>query len=51
MAVNNNPAAPVFDVSDIGIAADWRDAVPALVTALRSHLGMEQSQIAARLRL
>ncbi|HEX9504959.1 MAG TPA: FAD-binding protein [Acidimicrobiia bacterium] len=34
LAINSDPAAPVFAASDIGIIADWHDAVPALVCAL-----------------
>jgi electron transfer flavoprotein alpha subunit len=48
LAIDNDPTAPVFNVCDIGMVADWREAVPALVTALRPHLGTERSQIAAK---
>lgn len=34
LAVNNDPGAPIFDVCDVGIVADWRDAVPLLAEAL-----------------
>jgi len=34
VAINNDPGAPVFGCSDIGIVADWHDAVPLLVDAL-----------------
>jgi electron transfer flavoprotein alpha subunit len=34
LAVNLDAKAPVFDWSDVGIVADWREAVPALVAAL-----------------
>jgi len=37
LAINPDPDALVFGVSDIGIVADWHDAVPLLVEAL-SHL-------------
>jgi electron transfer flavoprotein alpha subunit len=47
LAINNDPAAAVFNVCDIGMVANWREAVPALVTALRQYLGTERSQIAA----
>jgi electron transfer flavoprotein alpha subunit len=35
LAVNPDPEALVFDVSDVGIVGDWRDVVPALVDELR----------------
>jgi electron transfer flavoprotein alpha subunit len=34
LAINPDPDALVFGAADIGIVADWRDAVPALVAAL-----------------
>jgi electron transfer flavoprotein alpha subunit len=34
LAINPDPDALVFGSADIGIVADWRDAVPALVAAL-----------------
>lgn len=34
LAINNDPAAPIFDVADIGVVADWREAVPCLVDRL-----------------
>jgi electron transfer flavoprotein alpha subunit len=34
LAINPDPDALVFGVADIGIVADWRDAVPALVAVL-----------------
>jgi electron transfer flavoprotein alpha subunit len=44
VAINSDPAAPVFDASDIGIVGDWRSVVPALVaetkrTGRRARLG------------
>jgi electron transfer flavoprotein alpha subunit len=36
LAINNDGDAPVFDVADIGIVADWREVVPALVEQLRA---------------
>ncbi|MGK4581602.1 FAD-binding protein [Kitasatospora sp. HPMI-4] len=36
LAVNNDPAAPVFEAADVGLVADWREAVPHLVEAIRS---------------
>jgi electron transfer flavoprotein alpha subunit len=37
VAVNLDPGAPIFDWADIGIVADWRQAVPALVAELESY--------------
>lgn len=34
LAVNPDPAAPVFDAADVGIVADWHDVVPRFVDAL-----------------
>lgn len=34
LAINNDPSAPVFDWSDVGIVADWREALPLLVRGL-----------------
>jgi electron transfer flavoprotein alpha subunit len=36
LAINNDPAAPIFQVADIGIVADWRAALPLLVDQLRA---------------
>ena len=38
LAINPDPDALVFGVSDIGIVADWHDAVPLLAKALGAHL-------------
>jgi electron transfer flavoprotein alpha subunit len=35
VAINPDPAAPVFDFADYGIVADWHDAVPELERRLR----------------
>jgi electron transfer flavoprotein alpha subunit len=34
LAINPDPDAPIFGHADIGIVADWRDAVPLLVAEL-----------------
>jgi electron transfer flavoprotein alpha subunit len=39
VAVNNDANAPIFDWADIGIVADWREAVPALIAELESYRG------------
>jgi electron transfer flavoprotein alpha subunit len=38
LAINPNRDVPVFAAADVGITADWRDAVPVLVAELRSRL-------------
>lgn len=38
LAVNDNPAMPVFAAADVGIVGDWRAVVPALAAELRSRL-------------
>jgi len=38
LAINPDPEALVFGVSDIGIVADWHDAVPLLAAALGARL-------------
>jgi electron transfer flavoprotein alpha subunit len=37
LAVNTDPLAPVFSAADVGIVADWHEAVPLLVNELRSR--------------
>ncbi len=39
VVVNHDPAAPGFEAADVGIVADWRVAVPALVAALSRAAG------------
>ena len=34
VAVDRDPAAPIFDVADLGIVGDWREVVPRLVEAI-----------------
>jgi electron transfer flavoprotein alpha subunit len=38
LAINPDRDVPVFAAADVGITADWRDAVPALVAELRARL-------------
>lgn len=37
LAINTDPDAPIFDHSDIGLVADWREVVPLLVTELTNR--------------
>jgi electron transfer flavoprotein alpha subunit len=37
LGINSDPRAPLFDAVDVGMVADWRDAVPQLVTALKQR--------------
>jgi len=39
LAINSNPEALIFDAADVGIVADWRDAIPLLTDALAAALG------------
>jgi len=34
LAINSDPGAPIFQAADVGIVADWRDALPLLVKKL-----------------
>ena len=34
LAVNNDPAAPIFDAADAGIVGDWHEVLPLLVAEL-----------------
>jgi electron transfer flavoprotein alpha subunit len=37
LAINPDPDAPIFQSADIGIVADWHDALPRLVSELRAR--------------
>jgi electron transfer flavoprotein alpha subunit len=37
LAVNTDPAAPIFSVADVGIVADWRELLPHVVDILRGR--------------
>jgi electron transfer flavoprotein alpha subunit len=37
LAINQDADAPVFTMSDVGIVADWHQAVPVLIEALSSY--------------
>jgi len=39
LAINSDPGAPVFDVSDVGIVGEWKDAVAMLCDSLRERVG------------
>ncbi|MDH6576658.1 FAD-binding protein [Kitasatospora sp. MAP5-34] len=50
LAVNNDPGAPVFEAADVGLVADWRQAVPWLVravAALRQPVAEPAAAVAA----
>jgi electron transfer flavoprotein alpha subunit len=34
LAINHDPSALVFDNADVGIVADWREALPLLVAGI-----------------
>lgn len=34
IAINSDPQAPIFQFAELGLVADWRDALPALLAAL-----------------
>jgi electron transfer flavoprotein alpha subunit len=36
LAINSDPGAPIFNAADVGIVADWRDALPLLVKELEA---------------
>jgi electron transfer flavoprotein alpha subunit len=44
LAVNVDPAAPVFEAADIGLVADWREVVPRLAAAVAA----EAARVGAR---
>ncbi|HWW52866.1 MAG TPA: FAD-binding protein, partial [Acidimicrobiales bacterium] len=39
LAVNSDPAAPVFEHCDVGIVGDWREVLPVLEAAIHRQLG------------
>jgi electron transfer flavoprotein alpha subunit len=38
LAINDDAAAPIFQAADIGVVADWRDALPFLVADLTASV-------------
>jgi electron transfer flavoprotein alpha subunit len=41
LAINPDPKASIFDTADVGIVADWREALPILVAELERALADE----------
>jgi electron transfer flavoprotein alpha subunit len=41
LAINNDPAAPIFEAADVGIVGDWRQAVPRLAGAVLRITGSD----------
>jgi electron transfer flavoprotein alpha subunit len=39
LAINSDPASPVFEACDLGIVGDWREVVPLLVAIVRRASG------------
>ena len=37
VAINTDPSAPVFEGADVGMVADWREAVPLLVAGIAAR--------------
>jgi electron transfer flavoprotein alpha subunit len=42
IAVNNDPNAPIFENSDVGIVADYAEVLPELIEMLRDRLDAEE---------
>ncbi|WP_159042674.1 FAD-binding protein [Streptomyces curacoi] len=48
LGINSDSTAPLFEAVDVGVVADWRDAVPRLVTAMEQHGLRHGSPLLAR---
>jgi len=38
VAINSDPEAPIFGISNVGVVDDYRNVLPTIVEELRSHL-------------
>lgn len=48
LGINSDSTAPLFEAVDVGVVADWRDAVTRLVTAVEQHVLRHGTPLLAR---